>query len=130
MTPRLSLYTLLLLGGCVASQPLPYAPGATETYQPLVGHAIALGASWPLSWGGLISLLAGIALVILGRKATGFTLLGIGLLLAIAPGWLIEVFDRVTWLGAAALGALLVMAVSLAGLKFHRFLKRRREEHR
>ena len=57
-------------------------------------------------------------------------LLGIGLLLTLAPGWLLEVFHRVTWLGAFIAGAFLVMAGVWGLVRLWKYIKLKKENRR
>jgi len=127
----LLLILLPLLAGCVSGQSLPSGrlPGASSATA-LVDHAQALGTAWPLQVGGLAAILGGLVLFILGRRPGGLMLLGIGLLLCLMPGWILESLSRVTWLGAASAGAMLIMGVGWVGYKLFRFIKQRKECNR
>ena len=121
----------LLVAGCTTSRlgssAVPYpSSGAAE----LVDHATSLGTDWPLQIAGAASLLGGLGLFIVGRRSGGLMLLGIGLLLTLAPGWLLEVFHRVTWLGAIITGAFLVMAGVWGIIRLWRILKLKKEQYR
>ena len=121
----------LLVAGCVTSPRgslgVPYSSsGAAE----LVTHATELSLSWPLQVAGAAALLGGLALFVIGRRSGGLMLLGIGLLLTLAPGWLLEVFHRVTWLGAIITGAFLVMAGVWGIIRLWRILKLKKEQYR
>lgn len=121
----------LLMAGCTTSRlgsvGVPYSSsGAAE----LVTHANELGTSWPLQVAGAAALLGGLALFVIGRRSGGLMLLGIGLLLTLAPGWLLEVFHRVTWLGAIITGAFLVMAGIWGLVRLWKFIKLKKEHRR
>ena len=133
LKPPAALYGLLAASyGCtpsVTSSPSSQLPGASVAH-PLISHTKALGAGWPLGIGALAAILAGVALVAFGNRPTGILLLGLGLILAVAPGWLLEIFHQVTWLGAASLAALLLMAVGYAGWRLFKLFKRRQDCNR
>lgn len=120
----------LLVAGCTTSRlgspAVPYSSGAAE----LVDHANSLGTDWPLQVAGAASLLGGLGLFIVGRRSGGLMLLGIGLLLTLAPGWLLEVFHRVTWLGALIAGAFLVMAGVWGIVRLWKYIKLKKEHSR
>ena len=119
------LLLLLLLQGCATSASLSKSvPGASSGAQ-LVNHAQVLGTAWPLQWAGLVALLGGIACLVLGRRATGVTLLLTGLLLAVTPGWLLESLSHVTWVMAGSVAAALLMGVVWLFYKLRRIIKTR-----
>ena len=96
----------------------------------LVEHTQSLGLAWPLQVAGTATLLTGLALFVLRRRAGGLMLLGIGVLLVTIPSWILETFHQITWLGSAALGSLIVMGVIWVAQRLFKFLKHRKETRR
>ena len=121
----------LMVAGCVTSPRGSLAvPYSSSRAAELVTHATELGTSWPLQVAGAAALLGGLALFVIGRRSGGLMLLGIGLILTLAPGWLLEIFHRVTWLGAIITGAFLVMAGLWGIVRLWKFIKLKKGANR
>ncbi len=88
------------------------------------------GSLWPLAYGGLACLLAGVGMIVIGNRATGATLLLAGVLLAVTPGWLVGVLESVRWVAAAGAGLAILMAVAFLAHRLHRILKNRKGSSR
>ena len=94
----------------------------------IISHAERLSLGWPLEVAGLVALLGGLGFFMFGHRVAGVSLLAIGLLLALAPGWLAEVLSHTVWVAAGCLVVLVVLGTAWVGVRVWRKILLKRSE--
>jgi len=133
---RLPAATFLLpvtvaVGAC--SRPLRTGAGGPTSDgigAEIVAHNAAMAVTWPLAIAGAAALVGAVACLVLKRRIVAATLLVTGLILTVAPGWIVEVFERITWPVVASAAAVILAGAAVVVVRLVRIIKTRREVSR
>lgn len=125
------LYALpLAVSGCAATRPFPPAgmPGHEMAGGGgLAETAAATGLVWPVAVGAVVAILSGVGMLLLGSRSTGIILIAVGVLMASANVWALEVLEHLVVPSAWLLGVCGLLGVAyFAGVLWQRWVTKRR----